>query len=71
MTKKKNINDSKKKEYQIPEESSMMANESMIEYETKSDIKLFEEDRLYSHEEVFDEFAKQLNKRIGTNISSR
>ncbi len=62
MNKKK----SKPEKYQNPETSSV-ANEPQTEYVIQSND-LFKEDRLYSHEEVFKEFARRLNERIGTNI---
>jgi hypothetical protein len=43
-------------------------NEPQAEYIIQSETDLFSENRLYSHEEVFREFAKKLNQKIGTDI---
>jgi len=57
----------KNKKYQMHDSLSVI-NEPQVEYGLQYEIDLFSEERLYSHDEVFKEFAKRLNHKIGTNI---
>jgi hypothetical protein len=56
------------KDYPAKQTSASVLKETEVMYEKQPKTDLLDKEKLYSHDEVFKEFAERLNGRIGTNI---
>ncbi len=69
MNRKKQIDKSEKKEYQIPEPLSFMVCEPQVEYQVQTSNFQKNEEETYSLEEFKNRFEEKLEKRLGVKIS--